>query len=106
LELLLTTLVLYFNLKFNFMSHLADWVSSVKTVSILQFRKAAESVLKRVGKGEAFVLTYRGKPVARLEPIGSDAISQDDPIYQLDTLASSTAQPLTNAEIDRAIYGT
>jgi antitoxin (DNA-binding transcriptional repressor) of toxin-antitoxin stability system len=77
----------------------------MKTVSMLQFRKAADAVLKQVGKGQTFVLTYRGKPVARLEPITASVVSEDDPIYHLDELASPTAEPLTNAEIDRAIYG-
>jgi prevent-host-death family protein len=77
----------------------------MKTVSMLQFRQRAEAVLKQVRKGQAFVLTYRGKPVARLEPIAAGAVAEDDPIYQLDQLASPTAEPLTNAEIDRAIYG-
>jgi len=77
----------------------------MKTISMLQFRKRAEAVLKQVTKGQAFVLTYRGKPVARLEPMETGAISAGDAIYQLDQLASPTAEPLTNAEMDRAIYG-
>ena len=77
----------------------------MKTVSMLAFRNEAESVLKQVAKGQAFVLTYRGKPVARLEPIGESAISADDPIYELADLASETAQPLNHAEIDRIVYG-
>lgn len=78
----------------------------MKTISMLHFRQRADAVLKQVGKGQAFVLTYRGKPVARLEPIGTGTISNDDPIYQLDNLASPTAKPLTNAEMDQAVYGT
>lgn len=77
----------------------------MKTVSMLDFRKQAENVLRSVAKGETFVLTYRGKPIARLEPIGDKAISADDPIYGLAELASESAEPLTNSEIDRIVYG-
>ena len=77
----------------------------MKTLSMLDFRNRAEAVLKMVGKGQTFVLTYRGKPVARLEPIAGQPISADDPIYQLAELATTTAEPLSNAEIDRAVYG-
>jgi antitoxin (DNA-binding transcriptional repressor) of toxin-antitoxin stability system len=76
----------------------------MKTLSMLEFRQRADAVLKQVGKGQTFVLTYRGKPVARLEPVGSSNVSENDPIYTLDELATDTAIPLTNAEIDRAIY--
>jgi prevent-host-death family protein len=77
----------------------------MKTISMLKFRKEAEGVLKQVAKGQAFVLTYRGKPVARLEPVGEKNLSADDPIYQLDELASESAKPLSNAEIDGIVYG-
>ncbi|MGI8980914.1 MAG: type II toxin-antitoxin system Phd/YefM family antitoxin [Pirellulaceae bacterium] len=77
----------------------------MKTVSMLKFRNEAEAILKQVGRGQAFVLTYRGKPIARLEPIGTPEIRDDDPIYQLATLATPIAEPLTNKEMDRLIYG-
>ncbi len=72
---------------------------------MLEFRRRADAVLKQVVKGQAFVLTYRGKPVARLEPVKIGAVTGDDPIYQLDELASAELTPLSNPEIDRAIYG-
>jgi prevent-host-death family protein len=77
----------------------------MKTVTMLQFRRQADEVLRQVGKGQVFVLTYRGKPVARLEPVVAPPHAEDDPCYRLDELASATAQPLTNAEIDRLVYG-
>jgi prevent-host-death family protein len=77
----------------------------MKSLTMLQFRRQAEEVLKQVKKGRAFLLTYRGKPVARLEPITDLLDSTDDPIYSLDELASLSAEPLTNAEIDKAVYG-
>lgn len=77
----------------------------MKTVSMLQFRRDADAVLKQVVQGRTFVLTYRGKPVARLEPIESKAAIGDDPIYQLDQLATEGKEPLSNSDIDRIVYG-
>jgi prevent-host-death family protein len=93
-----------FNLKIKLnISSLAD--DSMKTVSMLEFRNRAESVLQQVSKGQAFVLTYRGRPVARLEPVGNSRIDSEDPIYRLGELASGGAGQLTNAEIDESVYG-
>ena len=77
----------------------------MKSVSMLEFRRRADAVLRQVVKGQAFVLTYRGKPVARLEPVAPRELSKDDPIYQLEELASPALEPLSNREIDRAVYG-
>ncbi|HUE74071.1 MAG TPA: type II toxin-antitoxin system prevent-host-death family antitoxin [Pirellulaceae bacterium] len=76
----------------------------MKTVSMLEFRKYAAQVLRRVAKGEQFVLTRSGKPVARLEPLGGKPIAADDPIYSLAELASDSAEPLTNTDVDRFVY--
>ena len=77
----------------------------MNTVSMLEFRGQAESILKRVRKGQSFVLTYRGKPIARLEPMGKPEVQGDDPIYELASLASSKAEGLTNKQMDQLIYG-
>ena len=76
----------------------------MKSVSMLEFRKHADAVLKQVVKGHSFVLTYRGKPIARLEPIAQNRIDTDDPIYGLTEIAESGGS-LTNAEMDKIIYG-
>lgn len=72
---------------------------------MLEFRQQAESVLKMVQKGQQFVFTYRGAPVARLEPIVSPSVSADDPFYKLGDLADEADGSLTNEEIDRNAYG-
>jgi antitoxin (DNA-binding transcriptional repressor) of toxin-antitoxin stability system len=77
----------------------------MKSITMLEFRKRADSVLKQVAKGNAFLLTYRGKPVAKLEPVGGSTISDEDPIYRLHELASGKAKPLDNFEIDQIVYG-
>ncbi len=75
----------------------------MKTVSMLEFRKSADDVLRQVTKGQSFVLTYRGKPVARLEPVRQPSAG-DESIYSLDELASDKLEPLTNDIIDWIVY--
>jgi len=76
----------------------------MKTITMLEFRRQAERVLARVRKGERLVLTHRGKPVARLEPIQEESIESDDPFYSLCELAEP-AGSLTNPQIDEILYG-
>lgn len=76
----------------------------MKAVSMLEFRRDAEGVLAKVRKGERLILTHRGKPVARLEPIVEETPSPDDPFYSLTELAES-GESLSNAQIDEIVYG-
>ena len=76
----------------------------MKTVSLLDFRLDAERILAQVMKGEHLVLTRRGKPVARLEPISQDTPDVDDSFYSLTDLAE-TGKSLTNKQIDDILYG-
>ena len=71
---------------------------------MLAFRRDAERVLAKVQKGERLILTHRGKPVARLEPIRAESLDRDDPFYSLCELAE-TAGSLTNQQIDEIVYG-
>ena len=74
-------------------------------VSLVQFRRNAEGVLRRVQRGQSFVLTVRGKPVARLEPVTTRP-PKDDPLYRLGQLAVSGGKSLSNRDMDRLIYET
>lgn len=76
----------------------------MKSISIVEFRKRIDSVLKQVEEGHPFILTHRGKPVARLEPMRRNTTRQDDPIYSLAELAAPGGGPMTNKEIDELIY--
>ena len=38
---------------------------------MLEFRRNAQGVLRRIAKGERLLLSHRGKPAARLEPVTS-----------------------------------
>ncbi|MEK7269888.1 MAG: type II toxin-antitoxin system prevent-host-death family antitoxin [Planctomycetota bacterium] len=77
----------------------------MKTVSMLDFRMRAAEVLRGVRRGERMVLTYRGKPVARLEAWEEPSKAPDDAFFRLPALAERTGKALTNAEMDRLIYG-
>lgn len=76
----------------------------MKTISMLELRKDAENIIRQVQQGEHFVLTYRGKPAARLEPVKAESISTDDPFYQLSSLADEQGESLTNEAMDALIY--
>ncbi len=73
----------------------------MERVSVSEFRRDAVAVIRKVPQGKHLVMTYRGKPVMRLEPIQPDA---DDPFYKIAQLASSTGEALINEEIDQTIY--
>ncbi|HSR68103.1 MAG TPA: hypothetical protein VLU25_09180 [Acidobacteriota bacterium] len=73
---------------------------------MVAFRRAAAEILRSVRRGEAFVLTYRGAPVARLEPIQPEGEElKGDPIYALCEHAVEGGESLTNQEIDDILYG-
>lgn len=80
----------------------------MKTVTMVQFRRDAEGVLRRVAKGERFVLSHRGKPAARLEPLheigGADPAH--DPFLAVATRARPSPKGRTkHQDIDRIVYG-
>jgi|WetSurMetagenome_2_1015567.scaffolds.fasta_scaffold1538957_2 prevent-host-death family protein len=78
----------------------------MKTVSLLAFRRNAKQVLKWVQQGQQMVMTYRGKPVARLDPIGSHRRPSVDPFLGLVGLSKrSRGKSVSNAEIDKIVYG-
>ena len=74
-------------------------------VTMLEMRKSARHILNKVGKGETLLLTYRGKPIAEIHPVAKDdAISRDDPFYNITELATGDSKPLTNEDIDKILY--
>ena len=74
-------------------------------VTLVEFRKDAEKVLRRIQRGERLILTRRGQPVARLEPISQPSAQADDPIYRLADLAQEGGKAMTNRAMDREICG-
>lgn len=75
------------------------------TISTHEMRFQFDRVLQAVKAGRSLTLTYRNKPLARIVPLKAQAeFSKDDPVFRLHELAEPLG-PLTNAEIDAAIYG-
>lgn len=80
----------------------------MKTVTMLEFRKDAEGILRRIARGERLVLSHRGKPAARLEPL--QAAPSDDPAADPFLAIAQRATPspkgrTRHEEIDRILYG-
>lgn len=80
----------------------------MKTVTMVEFRRNAEGVLRRVARGERLVLSHRGKPTARLEPlertVGNDW--ENDPFLGIRRRATPSPKGKTrHADIDRIVYG-
>lgn len=76
----------------------------MQTVSMLEFRKDAEQIIRQIQTGKRLILTYRGKPVARLEPILETAVDAEDLFYRLCHLADGEGQSLSNSEMDAILY--
>jgi len=66
----------------------------MKTVTMLEFRQNSGSVLKRVASGERIVLSRRGRPAARLEPVEvrHEDVPKDDPFLTI----AARARPAPN----------
>ena len=76
-----------------------------QTISTHEMRFQFDRVLQAVKAGRTLTLTYRNRPLARIVPLQTEPeISENDPIFRLHELAEPIG-PLTNTEIDAAIYG-
>jgi predicted nucleic acid-binding protein len=53
---------------------------------MLQFRRNAQRAIAAIVRGERLVLTYRGRPVARLEPVRSARAGIDAALRLLDLM--------------------
>lgn len=76
----------------------------MKKVSVLEFRKNAKKIIRWARQGQRMIMTYRGRPVCRLEPLRDEIPGDDDPFYKLDRLADSKSKNISNQEIDRIVY--
>jgi antitoxin (DNA-binding transcriptional repressor) of toxin-antitoxin stability system len=75
---------------------------------MLEFRQNAQSVLRRVAKGERLLLLHRGKPAARLEPLATapNNVLSNDAFLTIGSRATRSPKGKTrHADIDRIIYG-
>jgi prevent-host-death family protein len=78
-------------------------------VNVHEAKTHFSKLLARVEKGERIVVARDGKPVAKLVPAelpSPEALPPDDPLLNLDQFGfDGPASPLSNAEIDQAVYG-
>ena len=72
---------------------------------MVELRLHADRIIRRVKAGETLVLTYRGRPALRLEPLPAEELDRNDPFYALADLADDTGASLTNEQIDEIVYG-
>ena len=75
----------------------------METVSMVELRRDAEGILRRIRQGERLILTYRGRPAARLAPVSEPPLTAADPMYRLGELAVD-GPPLANDRIDAIVY--
>ena len=80
-------------------------MAGTKHITMLDLRRRAEAIVRAVQRGQRMVLTYRGRPVLRLEPVEPEPTSEDDAFYSLADLADRRGNALTNEQIDKILYG-
>ena len=76
----------------------------MKEISVLEFRKNAEKIIQWSKQGKRMIMTYRGHPVMRLEPIKDDVVDSADPFLLLDGIADGKKENLSNQKMDQIIY--
>jgi prevent-host-death family protein len=76
----------------------------MQSISMVEFRHHAQDVVERVRRGQRLMLTYRGKDIARIEPV-EPKTAAGDPFYGLAGLADAEGGSLSNREMDEAVYG-
>lgn len=78
-------------------------------VNVHEAKTHFSKLLARVEKGERITVARAGKPVARLVPAEQPrpgALPPEDPLLNLDQFGfDGPGTPITNAEIDRLVYG-
>jgi prevent-host-death family protein len=78
-------------------------------VNIHEAKTHLSELVARVEQGERITVARAGKPVARLVPLERarrGALSPEDPLLNLDRFGfDGPGDRLTNAEIDRLVYG-
>lgn len=80
----------------------------MRRVSMLEFRRDARRALEAVRRGERLILTYRGRAIARLEPMREAPLGDpaDDALLRIDEYAvNGPGRKLSNTQIDRLVYG-
>lgn len=71
---------------------------------MLELRKNTGKIIRWSQQGQRMTVTYRGKPVMKIEPIVPEKASIDDPFFNLGFVAENLAGSLSNEEMDKLIY--
>ena len=73
---------------------------------MLELRQNSGVFLRWLKQGRHLILTYRGKPVARVEPIRKIKKDQkEDPLFKIHQFAqASSLGPLDHENIDAIVY--
>jgi prevent-host-death family protein len=83
--------------------------SAPTMVSVNVAKTHLSKLLGRVERGERITIARAGKPVAVIAPAPADKrplASRDDPLRRVEEYAyEGPVEKLTNAEIDRIVYG-
>lgn len=74
----------------------------MKKISMLELRLNTEKIIKLVQSGQSLILTRRGNPVARIEPIIQETQDPIDPFFLLSGIGKVAS--LSNAAMDGIIY--
>jgi len=80
----------------------------MSTITMLELRRESAAVLSRLSKGERLILSHRGRPVARLEPVGNaeQTPPDADPFLNVASRAlPSPKGPTKHRQIDAILYG-
>jgi antitoxin (DNA-binding transcriptional repressor) of toxin-antitoxin stability system len=81
---------------------------AMKMISLRHLRRNAKIILHRLGRGERFVLSYRGRPAAELEPLkaANSIIQANDRFLTIARRALPSPKRKTNhRDIDKILYG-
>ncbi len=76
----------------------------MRTISLLEFRKNSKKIIEWARRGERMMMTYRRKPLFRIEPVMDSIPDEEDPFYHLGHLAQDKGTRLDNKQMDKIIY--
>ncbi|WP_419163852.1 type II toxin-antitoxin system Phd/YefM family antitoxin [Candidatus Palauibacter sp.] len=72
----------------------------MRRASVSEAKNALSSLLSDVRRGEAVLITHRGKPVARIEPCAADDLGADQAAAEL-VRRGVAAPPRTSLNVER-----
>jgi antitoxin (DNA-binding transcriptional repressor) of toxin-antitoxin stability system len=78
----------------------------MKKITMLEFRKNTRKIIRLSQQGQRMTVTYRGKPVMKIEPIKPEKGTDDDPFFSLSKVADNAGGSLSNEAMDKIIYET